>query len=176
MKKLLKSTILCTLLTWPLGVIAQSSFTANSSADAFLDANNPTKNFGHAGTLAIAPVGSSVGEIDSVMQFNLNGAANQFNTTYGAGNWTITGIQLSLASNFGTSGTNGGNGLLPIVSGGNFNADWISVNNWVEGTGNGMGSVISGAVNYNSIPTLLGSTVDSLGTFNYVPPGNNIYD
>ena len=30
-------------------------------------------------------------------------------------------------------------------------------------------------VSFNSIPTLLSGTVDSLGTFTYTPPGNNIY-
>ena len=30
-------------------------------------------------------------------------------------------------------------------------------------------------MSFNSIPTLLSGTVNSLGTFTYTPPGNNIY-
>ena len=165
------------MLVLSFAALAQTSLTTDSTGDAFLDANKPAANFGKAGTLAIAPAASSVGTVDTVMRFNLGSVDSQFNTTYGAGNWTITGISLSLASNFGTANANPGNALLPVVSGGNFGVDWISYDAWQEGSGNGMGSgnTVSGAVTYNSILMLLGSTVDALGTFAYAPPGNNIY-
>jgi hypothetical protein len=177
MKYLLKPAAGAAMLVLPFAALAQTSLTTDSTGDAFLDANKPTANFGKAGTLVIAPTTSSAGEIDTVMRFNLSSMDSQFNTTYGAGNWAIAGISLSLASNFGTANANPGNSLLPMVSGGNFGVDWISYDAWQEGTGNGMGSgnTVSGAVTYNSIPTLLGSTVDALGTFAYAPPGNNIY-
>jgi hypothetical protein len=163
-----------------LATLAQSfaglaqSLTTGSTGDAFLDAGKPTFNYGGAGTLALAPTGSSVGEIDSLLRFNLASIDSQFNTTYGAGNWVVTGLSLSLASNFGTAGANPGNPLFPHISGGSFGIDWISYDGWTEGTAGGSGAA-NGAVSYNSIPTLLGSTVDSLGTFTYTPPGNNVY-
>src|SRR5579863_7931826 len=108
----------CALLAIQHPCAADTSYTIPiTSADAFL-ANGTTgnlanKNFGAAGTLAIAPSASSVGEIDSVIQFNVSAAVNQFNTTYGAGAWQIMGLTLQLASNFGSQGDTPPNHLLP---------------------------------------------------------------
>ncbi|HLX97036.1 MAG TPA: PEP-CTERM sorting domain-containing protein [Verrucomicrobiae bacterium] len=146
----------------------------NTTADALLSGASPTLNFGGAGTLAIAPASSAKGEFDSVIMFNTAGAVSQFNTTYGAGNWAITGFTLSLASNFGANGAIPNNNLLNTVSGGNFGIDWLSYDSWVEGNGGGMG-VANGAVSFNSISTLFSAGSDSLGTYLYTPPGNNVY-
>jgi hypothetical protein len=82
----------------PFAGKADTSFTINTTtADAFLSATSPTLNFGGAGTLAVAPASSAKGEFDSVIKFNLAGAVSQFNATYGAGNWQISGLKLSLA-------------------------------------------------------------------------------
>jgi hypothetical protein len=150
-------------------------YTINTTtADAFLSGASPTLNFGGTGTLAIAPASSPKGGFDSVIMFNTAGAVSQFNTTYGAGNWAITGFTLSLASNFGTNGAIPNNGLLNTVSGGNFGIDWLAYDSWVEGTGGGNGAA-NGAVNFNSISTLFSAGSDSLGTYLYTPPGNNVY-
>ena len=146
----------------------------NTTADAFLSVANPTLNFGGAGTLAIAPASSPKGEFDSVIMFNTAGAVSQFNSTYGAGNWAITGFTLSMASVFGTNGAVPNNGLLNTVKGGNFGIDWLAYDSWVEGNGNGNGAA-NGAVSFNSIFTLFSAGSDSLGTFTYTPPGNNVY-
>ncbi len=146
----------------------------NTTADALLSGASPTLNFGGAGTLAIAPASSAKGEFDSVIMFNTAGAVSQFNTTYGVGNWAISGFTLSLASNFGTNGAVPNNGLLNTVKGGNFGIDWLSYDNWVEGTGGGTGAA-NGAVGFNSISTLFSAGSDSLGTYLYTPPGNNVY-
>jgi hypothetical protein len=151
-----------------------ASYTINdSSADAFLSAASPTLNFGGAGTLAIAPASAAKGAFDSVVMFNTSAAYNQFNSTYGAGGWVVTGITLSLASNFGTSGAIPNSSLLNTVAGGSFGIDWLSDDTWTEGGGGGNGAVNSG-VTYNSISTLLAGS-DSLGNFTYTPPGNNTY-
>jgi hypothetical protein len=146
----------------------------NTTADALLSGASPTLNFGGTGTLAIAPASSAKGECDSVIMFNTAGAVSQFNTTYGAGNWAITGFTLSLASNFGANGAIPNNNLLNTVSGGNFGIDWLSYDGWVEGNGGGMGAA-NGAVSFNSISTLFSAGSDSLGTYLYTPPGNNVY-
>src|SRR6516225_8435445 len=98
------------LLALPGPGRADTSFTINNTtADAFLASGSPNNpvgtnltslNFGGAGTLAIAPAPSTKGEFDSVIKFNTVAAVSQFNSTYGAGNWQITGATLSLASNF----------------------------------------------------------------------------
>lgn len=158
---------------------ADSSYTLNNTtADALL-ANGPTgnlaaNNYGGAGTLAIAPAASAKGEFDSVIKFNTTAAVNQFNATYGAGNWSLTGLTLMLASNTGTQGGNPGNALFNTIHSGNFGIDWIADDAWVEGTGNPNTPSATG-VNFNSIPTLL-ATYDSLGTYTYTPPGNNVYE
>ena len=170
------------LLAAACGAIAALPFTGKAalytitttSADAFLSAANPALNFGGAGTLAIAPASSAKGEFDSVIMFNTAGAVSQFNTTYGTGNWTITGFTLSLASNFGTQGVTPNNNLLNTVSGGSFGIDWLANDSWVEGAGGGNGAA-NGAVSFNSISSLLTPGYDSLGTYAYTPPGNNIY-
>lgn len=151
------------------------SYTINdSTADAFLSSAYPTLNFGAAGTLAIAPASSAKGEFDSVVMFNTANAVNQFNTTYGAGNWAISGVTLSLASNFGTQGTQPNSSIFNTINAGNFGVDWLVNNSWVEGTGGGMGAA-NGAVSFNSIPSLLSPGYDTLGTYTYTPPGNNVY-
>jgi hypothetical protein len=140
--------------------------------------NLTSLNFGGAGTLAISPASSTKGEFDSVIKFNLAGAVGQFNTTYGAGNWRITGLTLQLASNFGVQGSQPNNNIFNKINAGSFGIDWLSNDSWVEGTGGGMGSPgfpTTSAVSFNSISSLLSGAHDSLGAFTYTPPGNNVY-
>jgi hypothetical protein len=152
-----------------------ASYTINdSSADAFLSGANPTLNYGLAGTLAVAAATSTKGAFDSVVMFNTAGAVNQFNTTYGAGNWEITGLTLSLASNSGVQGVQPSSSLFSPINAGQFGIDWLANNTWAEGTGNGNGAA-NGAVSFNSIPGLLAAGYDPLGTYAYTPPGNNVY-
>jgi PEP-CTERM motif len=182
------AAIFSAIFALPFIAGANSSFTINTTtADAFLASGSPgnpvganltSLNFGGAGTLAIAPASSPKGEFDSVIQFNSAAATSQFNATYGAGKWQITGLTLLLASNFATQGQQPNNTIFNTINAGNFGIDLISDNNWVEGTGGGMGTPGypgNSLVSFNSIPTLLSGTVDSLGTFTYTPPGNGSY-
>ena len=174
-RSLLLATVCGVMFALPFTGKADTSFIINTTtADAFLSSASPTLNFGGAGTLAIAPASSPKGEFDSVIMFNAASAVSQFNTTYGAGNWTISGLKLSLASNFGTQGAIPNNSLLNTVSGGSFGIDWLANDSWVEGAGGGNGAA-NGAVCFNSIPSLLSPGYDSLGTYTYTPPGNNVY-
>jgi len=172
----------------PVTLLAQTSFTiSTTTADAFLASGSPgnphgsdltSLNFGGAGTLAIAPASSPDGEFDSVIRFNAAAAASQFNSTYGAGNWTITGLTLSLASNFGGQGETPNNNIFNTINAGHFGINWLANDTWIEGTGGGNGAAGypgNNLVSFNSIPGLLGSGYDSLGTFTYTPPGDNIY-
>ena len=121
------AAILSATFALPFIASADTSFTINNTvADAFLAAGSPgnpvganlsSLNFGGAGTLAIAPASSTKGEFDSVIQFNSAAAVSQFNSTYGAGNWQITGVKLMLASNFGTQGSQPGNNIsfTPVI-------------------------------------------------------------
>lgn len=183
------AAIACGLLVQPGIGLAASVFTVNTSTkDAFLAdgaAGNPvcgtgcaSLNFGGAGTLAIAPATSLKGQFDSVVQWNTAGAAAQFDSAFGAGNWQITNIALNLASNFGDQGEQPNNGGFNTINAGNFNIQWISNNSWIEGTGNGMGTApgTPPSVTFgNKATTLLTGTSAALGTFSYAPPGDNTY-
>jgi hypothetical protein len=165
--------------TLPLTSVAQTFIVSNTVADAFL-ASGPgggpslaANNYGGAGTLAISPASSDKGEFDSVIMFNTGAAITTLNSDYGAGDWTITGLTLSLASNVGTQGANPGNAIFNTINAGNFEMDWLANNSWVEGTGTPNTPSATG-VNFNSIPTLLSGS-DILGTYTYTPPGNGIY-
>ena len=165
------------IIALPVASRAQSYTITNTvtGTGSLLSKDNPTLNYGNAGTYAIASGSLSQGEYDSVLMFNTAAAFSQFNTTYGAGNWTITGVTLSLASNFGTNGATPGSQFNKI-SGGNFNIDLLSDNNWSGGNGGGTGILATGnEVSFNYESTLLGSPYDSLGTFTFTPPGNNTY-
>ena len=174
----MKFILFClTLLCATSKVMAQNTYTINTTiADAFLSGANPTLNYGAAGTLAIAPASSAKGEFDSVIMFSTASAVSQFNTTYGIGDWTITGLTLSLASNFGIQGEQPSSTLFNTINTGSFGIDWLSDNTWTEGTGSGTGTAGypgNSMVTFDSISTLMSGTVDSLGDYTYTPPGNN---
>jgi hypothetical protein len=172
----------------PAAAFAQSTFTVNNStAGAFMASGSPanpngsdlsTNNYGNAGTLAIAPASSTKGAFDSVLLFNTSAAVSQFNTLYGAGGWTITGATLSLASNFGGQGEQPNNLIFNTINAGSFGIDSLADTTWNPGTGGGGGVAgypANNFVDYAYVPTLLGFGNDSLGTFTYTPPGDNIY-
>jgi PEP-CTERM motif len=173
------------MVALPLSGKADSFYTVNNTtADAFLATGSPNNpvgsdltslNFGGAGTLAIAPASSTKGRFDSIIKFNLAGAVSQFDTTYRAGNWQITGLTLQLASNFGVQGSQPNNNIFNTINTGSFGINWLSYDNWTEGTGGGMGSPANGAVSFTSMSTLFSNAHDSLGTYLYTPPGNNVY-
>ena len=157
-------------------------YTATNSADAFLatgSSNNPAGsdltdlNFGGAGTLVVAPAASPKGEFQSIIKFNLADAITLFNTDYGADNWTITGISLELTSNYGAGGGQPNNPIFPAINGGNFIIEWLSDDDWDEGTGNPNLPTTDG-VTYNSLATLLLSAHEILQTNTYSPPGINV--
>jgi hypothetical protein len=173
------------ILALPAAAFAQDTVTiTNSSAAAFMASgpsggpNLSNTNFGNSGTLAIAPASSAKGAFDSVLLFNTASAVSQFNTLYGAGNWTITGARLSLASNFGVQGVQPGNQLFNVINAGSFGIDSLADTTWTVGNGGGNG--VAGYpgnnfVDYAYVPTLLGFGNDFLGNFTYTPPGNNVY-
>ena len=137
-------------------------------------------NFWRHRHLAIAPASSARGEFDSVIMFNTALAVSSFNTTYGAGGWTISGIKLSLGSNnFGTQGAIPNNNIFNTINAGSFGIDWLAGDSWVEGSGGGNGTSSypnNSMVTYDDIANLLSPGFDPLGDFTYTPPGNGVYE
>ena len=167
-----------------LGGVAGAQVTNSSMAteDAFLctgsanyesGADLTGLNFGAAGTLAIAPATSAKGEFQSVIMFNLAAGTAQFNAAYGANHWTIAGVTLSLASNYGVAAAQPDNPIFNVISGGQFAIERLADSNWVEGTGTPNLPTTDG-VCYDSLPTLLTPPCEILCTNTYVPPGNNV--
>ena len=151
-----------------------------SSADAFLatgSAGNPAGtnltglNFGAAGALFIAPAASPKGEFQSILRFDLSGASNVFNATYGTNDWSVTGISLTLRGNNGMAGEQPMNLIFPPISAGSFVIKWLSDNDWAEGTGTPITPTTDG-VTYDSLPTLLSGPTAILCTNTYTPPGD----
>ena len=167
-----------------LGSLArtQVTYSGTSSADAFLatgSSNNPDGsdltglNFGGAGTLVVASAASVKGEFQSVIEFNLTNAMSLFNTNFGKGNWTVTGIALKFTSNYGTAGVQPNNAIFPVINGGHFVIEWLSTNDWAEGTGTPNLPTMDG-VTCDSLPGLLSGQHKILCTNTYSPPGNNV--
>jgi hypothetical protein len=167
-----------------LGSIAKAQVTATNMtvADTFLATGSPNNplgadltglNFGAGGALLVAPASSNDGEYQSLLKFNLAIAVALFNTNYGVGHWLITGVSLALTSNYGMSGVQPNSAAFPVITGGNFAIEWLSNDNWGEGTGTPNIPTTDG-VTYNSLPDLLSGTNEILGTNTYTPPGNNV--
>ena len=130
-------------------------------------------NFGGAGTLAVAPSSSPKGEFQSVIRFDLSSTFDLFNTTYGSNHWTIASVALILTSNYGTQGVQPNNPIFPPINAGKFVLEWLSDDDWVEGTGTPNLPTTDG-VCYDSLPDLLSGPHEILSTNLYTPPGNNI--
>jgi hypothetical protein len=161
---------------------AQITYSGSDDADAFLatgSAGNPAGsdltdgNFGGAGILVVASAASVKGEFQSLLKFNLTNAIAQFNTSFGAGNWRVTAISLTLTSNYGTAGVQPNNAIFPVISGGKFVIEWLADNDWTEGTGTPHLPTTDG-VTYDSLPELLAGAREILCTNTYLPPGNNV--
>jgi hypothetical protein len=172
--------ICAAILALPVAGFGQTSYTVANSVGSFLAASSSLAdmNFGSAGTFALAGASAPNGQLDTVLMFDTTAAASQFNSYYGAGNWTITGLTLGLASNFGVQGDPPPNDIFSAINGGSFGIDWLANNSWVAGSGGGMGGTgypNNTSVSYDDIPNLFANGSDSLGTFTYTPPGNNVY-
>ena len=165
-----------------IGAGAQTTYSVTTTADTFVATGSPDNpagtnltglNYGSAGVLFVAPAASTNGEFQSLLRFDLSGATNVFNAAYGTNNWAVSAISLKLMSVNGGQGEHPMNTIFPTINGGNFVIEWLSDNNWAEGTGTPMMPTTDG-VTYNSLPGLLLGATDILCTNTYTPPGDNV--
>jgi hypothetical protein len=164
---------------------AQVTFTNTTSKDAFVATGSPDNpvgtdltadNFGGAGALLVCPASFTNGELRTVMQFDVSGAASMFNTNFGTNQWTVTRITLQLTSNYGTNGAVPNNALFGVIHGGRFVIEWLSDNDWVEGTGKPNMPTVDGVTWNIMTDTLLTNSCEILCTNTYTPPGNNVHE
>lgn len=141
---------------------AASTIQLKPTADAFLSSVTPSTNYGAQGTLAVAGANSGKGTFESLLKFDLTAAVSQFDTEFGTGNWSVSTITLTFASNVGSQGGVSSNAMFPVINGGLFSILWMQDDSWTE-TG----------ITYNNLGDYT-SVTSSLGSWSYAPPGNNV--
>jgi hypothetical protein len=161
----LKLAILLTAAL-PASLSAQSTTLSQTvSLNTFVSSGQPTVNFGTMGAMEIAaPTAAQSRTEESLIQFNTATLQSEFNADYGAGNWAVTAVTLSLSANNPTAGVQPSNGSFNKIAAGGFELDWLSDNNWSQT-----------AITWNNISSVLpgigGNTMASLGDFNYAANG-----
>src|SRR5262245_49495741 len=105
----------------------------NPTGDAFVTTGPSSSlganNYGAAGVLAISAPGLSQGEFQSVLQFNLAGVKNSFDSQFGVGLWSIQSVTLQLTA------TTPNNPIFNPQAAGQFSISWMQNDGWNEGTG-----------------------------------------
>lgn len=160
-QKAIAAGVLSLLLGLP---VYSASFALNPSSDAFVttgpSGNLSGNNYGGAGALDVAAPGLAKGEFQSVLQFDLSGARTSFDTQFGAGQWNIQSITLSLTA------TSPNNAIFNPSAAGQFGISWLQNDSWTEGTGNPNTPTAIG-ITYSSLPSFTSAGDESLGTFSF---------
>jgi hypothetical protein len=136
--------------------------------DAFVRAAMPTTNYGSAGALSVAGPDAvntfnvPQGQYETVMKVDAGQALAALDAAMGAGNWTLTGVELVLTEESVANNTIFNRGL------GDFEVFWLSDDSWVEGPGTPLFPVTGtgNQMTWDLLQTSLASaTRTSLGTF-----------
>jgi hypothetical protein len=150
----------------PLTLPAQST-TLNQlvEANTYVSSGQPNQNFGTLAAMEIAgPTAAQNRTEETLLQFNTASMESSFNADYGAGDWEVTDVTLSLFSNVSTDGTQPNNSSFNKIAPGGFELDWLSDNNWSQT-----------AITWNNISSVLpgtgGNTMASLGDFDWLANG-----
>ena len=159
--KAVAASALALLLALP---VHAATFTLNPSADAFVT-TGPSgtlsgNNYGGAGALSVAASGLPQGEFQSVMRFDLSGARTSFDTQFGAGQWSVQSVTLSLTA------APPGNSIFNPSAAGQFGVSWMQNDSWIEGTGKPTTPTTTG-ITYSSLPSFTSGSDESLGTFSF---------
>lgn len=138
------------------------SFSTNATLDAFV-ADGPTgnlsgNNYGGAGSISLAAATLPQGIQQSVMRFNLAGAAGAFDSQFGAGNWSIQSVTLQLTA------APANNAIFNTPAAGTFGISWMQNDSWLEGTGTPSAPSVSG-ITYNTLGNYVGPGDEALGSF-----------
>jgi hypothetical protein len=144
--------------------VYSASFALNPSSDAFVttgpSGNLSGNNYGGAGALSVAAQGLSKGQFQSVLRFDLSSAVTSFNTQFGAGQWDIQSITLSLTA------TSPNNAIFNSSAAGQFGISWMQNDSWTEGSGTPAAPTTTG-ITYSSLPSFTSAGDETLGTFSF---------
>ena len=152
--------LLC-LVTLPATLVAQfTTYSQKVEADTFVSSGDPNSNFGLQGGIEIAaPTGAQPRTQMTLLRFDTSGLRANFDADYGAGNWIVSGVTLSLFSSVPTAGQQPNNNRFNRIAAGSFELDLLGNNDWNE-----MG------ITWNTLPDILpgngnANTLTPLGTF-----------
>jgi hypothetical protein len=138
------------------------------SQDAFAREAAPTTNYGAGGALAIAGedavngLGAPQGRYDTVIQFDMSGPIQTFNTALGVGGWRLSAAQLTVTEVGAPNNAIFNRGV------GGFQVSWLSDDNWVEGTGSPLFPIEGSGdqITWNLLQSILASaSLSSMGQF-----------
>lgn len=158
---------LCTFIALLFAVSAgHAATTIQASADTFVATGSgatdrTANNYGGAGAVAVAAASTGVGEERSVLRFDVSTAKASFDSTYGVGNWTITGVQLELTA----TGPNNPIFNQPSNIAGSILVQWVPTDSWTEGTGTPASATTNGLV-WTGIGAL-GTGAENEGTISF---------
>lgn len=137
---------------------AAEVYNLNPIADATVSSANPDSNYGLGGALAISAAGLSRGEFQTVLRFDTSAAKAVFDSVFGSGNWSVSGIVLRL------NAANPNNPLFNAQSAGQFSIHWMQDDTWMEGDGGPSAPGVNG-VTFNSLPGHLANGSELIGSF-----------
>ena len=156
----------CLVLTSLLTCLPASAsiFSLTNFADAFVttgpSGNLSANNYGGAGGLAISAPGSPQGQFQSVLKFDFSSAKANFDSLYGAGQWSPQSISLQLTATAPNNGIFNSNRL------GQFTISLMQDSSWTEGTGTPQAPSLTG-INFSSVSNFVNVGDISLGTFTF---------
>jgi hypothetical protein len=149
------------LLGLPATLVAQPiTYSQQAGADTFVSSGQPDANFGTLGAMELAaPTAAQPRTELTLLLFDASGLRAGFDSTFGAGNWRVTSVSLSLFSSVATAGQQPNNGSFNKIAAGMFEFDLLSNNTWSETS-----------ITWNTLPDILpgsgnSNTLAPLGTF-----------
>ena len=141
-------------------VACAATVSLNPISDAFVSSANAGNNYGGAGAIAVSASGLAKGEFQSLLQFDLSSAKTSFDTTFGAGQWTVQSIGLQLTAAVP------GAAIFNTSAAGSFLISWMQNDTWQEGSGTPNAPGATG-VTWSSLPSFLSPSDQSLGSFSF---------
>lgn len=147
--------------TLPATLVAQfTTYSQPVEADTFVSSGDPDANFGERGAMEIAsPTTAQPRTQMALFRFDTSALQASFDADFGAGNWAVTGVTLTLFSSVATAGQQPNNNRFNRIAAGGFEFDLLGNNAWSETgiTWNTLPSILPGSNNAN--------TLTPLGTF-----------
>lgn len=149
---------LASIVTLPTTVAAQAStYSQPVGADTFVSSGQPDTTFGIRGAMEIAaPTAAQPRTLLTLMWFDTAGLQASFDADFGAGNWTVTSVTLTLFSSVASAGQQPANGSFNRIAAGGFEFDLLGNNNWNENaiTWNTLPAILPGAGSTNTLTSL----------------------